>query len=42
MHTQADISSTNKNLDFEPKYSLDQGIKTYIPEILRLHNSDIS
>tara|TARA_B100000795_G_scaffold88081_1_gene64066 strand:- start:36 stop:1037 length:1002 start_codon:yes stop_codon:yes gene_type:complete len=42
MHTQADISSTNKNLDFEPQYSLDQGIKTYIPEILRLHNSKIS
>jgi ADP-L-glycero-D-manno-heptose 6-epimerase len=42
IHTQADISSTNKNLDFEPKYSLEQGIKTYIPEILRLHNSNIS
>jgi len=41
MHTQADISSTNKNLDFEPKYSLDQGIKTYIPEILRMHGNDI-
>jgi ADP-L-glycero-D-manno-heptose 6-epimerase len=42
MHTQADISSSNKNLNFEPKYSLEQGIKTYIPEILRLHSSNIS
>ena len=42
MHTQADISSTKKNLDFKPKYSLEKGIKTYIPEILCLHNSDIS
>ena len=42
IRTQADISSTKKNLDFEPKYSLEKGIKTYIPEILRLHNSNIS
>jgi len=42
IRTQGDISSTKKNLDFEPKYSLEKGIKTYIPEILRLHNSDIS
>ena len=42
MHTQADISSTIKNLDFEPKYSLEKGIKAYIPEILRMHGADIS
>jgi len=42
MHTQADISSTKKNLGFEPKYSLESGIKAYIPEILRLHGTDIS
>jgi ADP-L-glycero-D-manno-heptose 6-epimerase len=41
MNTQADISSTKKNLDFEPKFSLERGIKAYIPEILRLHGADI-
>ena len=42
MNTQADISSTKKNLDFKPKFSLERGIKAYIPEILRLHGTDIS
>jgi len=42
MNTEADISSTEKNLDFEPKFSLERGIKAYIPEILRLHGTDIS
>ena len=42
MNTQADISSTIRNLGFEPKYSLEKGIKAYIPEILRMHGSDIS
>ena len=42
MNTEADISSTKKNLDFEPKFSLERGIKAYIPEILRLHGTDIS
>ena len=39
MHTQADISNKKKNIDFEPKYSLEKGIKAYLPEILRLHDS---
>lgn len=42
MNTQANISNTKKYLDFEPNFSLEKGIKTYIPEILRLHGSDIS
>ncbi len=42
MNTQADISNTKKNLGFEPKFSLERGIKAYIPEILRLHGTDIS
>jgi len=37
MHTQANITSSQENLDFEPKVSLEQGIKYYIPEIKRLH-----
>ncbi|MDA8755356.1 ADP-glyceromanno-heptose 6-epimerase [Candidatus Pseudothioglobus singularis] len=39
MHTQANIETTKKYLGFKPKFSLEQGIKAYIPEILRLHNS---
>ena len=34
-HTQADISATQENLGFTPKYSLEDGIKAYIPEIKR-------
>ena len=42
INTQANILSTTKNLGFEPKFSLEKGIKAYIPEILRLHGTDIS
>jgi len=41
-HTQANISSTRKNLRFKPRFSLEEGIKTYIPEIKRLHGKEIS
>jgi ADP-L-glycero-D-manno-heptose 6-epimerase len=40
-HTQADIRESQVNLAFEPIISLEEGIKTYIPEILRLHGADI-
>jgi len=42
MHTQADISSSQANLGFEPVISLEKGIKAYIPEIKHLHGTDIS
>jgi len=42
MNTQADISNTKKYLGFEPDFSLERGIKKYLPEILRLHGADIS
>jgi ADP-L-glycero-D-manno-heptose 6-epimerase len=42
MNTQANISSSKQNLGFEPKFSLERGIKAYIPEILRLHGTDSS
>jgi ADP-L-glycero-D-manno-heptose 6-epimerase len=35
-HTQADIKSTNKFLNFNPSVSLEEGIRKYIPEIKRL------
>ena len=42
LNTQADITSTKENLSFEPNFSLEEGIKTYIPEIKRLHGENIS
>jgi ADP-L-glycero-D-manno-heptose 6-epimerase len=42
MHTQADISASQANLGFEPKVSLEEGIKAYIAEIKRLYGTDIS
>jgi len=37
-HTQADISLSKENFDFEPNFSLEMGIKQYIPYIIRTHN----
>ncbi|MDA9102980.1 ADP-glyceromanno-heptose 6-epimerase [Candidatus Thioglobus sp.] len=42
MHTQANITSTKINLNFKPKYTLEEGIKAYIPEILQLHGTQNS
>ena len=39
INTKADISYTQFSLGFEPKISLEQGIKSYIPEIKRLHEN---
>ena len=41
IHTQANISTSKDNLGFEPKVSLEQGIKSYIPEIKRLYGTEI-
>ena len=41
MHTQANISTSKDNLGFEPKVSLEQGIKSFIPEIKRLYGTEI-
>lgn len=38
MHTEADINSAFKSFDFKPVFSLEKGIKSYMPEIIRLHN----
>lgn len=42
MHTQANIKLTQQNLGFEPKFSLEQGIKAYISEIKFQHGVDSS
>ena len=35
-HTQADIAETRRKLDYEPQYSLEEGLRAYAPEIRRL------
>jgi len=42
MHTRADINTSQVNLDFEPKVSLEEGIKAYIADIKRLYGTDIT
>jgi len=39
-HTQANISSSEQNLGFQAHFSLETGIKAYIPEIKQLHLKD--
>ena len=42
MHTRADINTSQVNLGFEPKVSLEEGIKAYIADIKRLYGTDIT
>ena len=37
--TQADIEPTKSALGYEPKWSLEDGIKDYLPEIIKIHES---
>ncbi len=39
--TQANIETTKENLDYEPKFSMEEGIKAYIPEIKRLFETEV-
>lgn len=39
--TQANIETSKKFLDFKPKYTLEEGIKEYIPEIKRLFEIEV-
>jgi len=41
LNTQADIASTKDNLRYEPIFSLEKGIQSYLPEIKRLYGEDI-
>ena len=38
--TEADITNTKEKLAYEPKYSLEDGIKAYIPEIKRIYQTE--
>jgi ADP-L-glycero-D-manno-heptose 6-epimerase len=39
--TEANISRTKEALGYEPRYSLEEGIKAYIPEIKRLFEKEV-
>ncbi|MDR0762007.1 MAG: ADP-glyceromanno-heptose 6-epimerase [Campylobacteraceae bacterium] len=41
MHTQADIASTREEIGFDPKFSLEKGIKDYLPEIKRVYEGEV-
>ena len=39
--TEANIQTTKENLGYEPKFSMEEGIKAYIPEIKRLFEQEV-
>ena len=41
MHTQANISQSEKYLGYQPQVTLEQGIKAYVPEIRRLFEEEV-
>ena len=40
-HTQANIDETKTNLDYEPRFTMEDGIKAYVPEIKRLYDTEV-
>ncbi len=40
-HTEANIEQAKNMLDYEPKFELEDGIKAYIPEIIKLFETEI-
>jgi ADP-L-glycero-D-manno-heptose 6-epimerase len=41
-NTRANITTSIKNINFNPSFSLEDGIKAYLPEIKRLHGEEYS
>jgi ADP-L-glycero-D-manno-heptose 6-epimerase len=39
--TQANIQTSQENLDYEPRFSMEDGIKAYVPEIKRLFKEEV-
>jgi len=39
--TQADIEETKKYLGYEPRFELEDGIKAYLPEIVRIYKEEV-
>ncbi len=40
MHTQADISTSQEMLGYNPEWELEDGIRDYIPEIIRVYKNE--
>ncbi len=40
-HTEANIQDTKKNLGYEPRFTMENGIKAYVPEIVRLYENEV-
>lgn len=40
-HTQADIGPTRRGLGYAPRYTLEEGIRAYVPEIRRLFEEEV-
>ena len=41
LNTQADITLSKENFQYDPVFSLEKGIKSYLPEIKRLYGEDM-
>ncbi|CAA6808619.1 MAG: ADP-L-glycero-D-manno-heptose-6-epimerase (EC [uncultured Sulfurovum sp.] len=41
MHTQADTSTSKEFLDYEPQWELEEGIKDYLSEIIRMYEEEV-
>ncbi len=40
-HTEANIDDTKENLGYEPRFTMEDGIKAYVPEINRLYKTEV-
>jgi ADP-L-glycero-D-manno-heptose 6-epimerase len=40
-HTEANIESTKEGLGYAPRYSFEEGIKAYLPEIIRTFEEEV-
>ena len=41
-HTEADITESTKGLDYQPNFTLEEGIRAYLPEIKRLYKTEVA
>jgi len=41
MHTQAEIDTSREVLGYEPEWELEEGIKDYLPEIIRMYEEEV-
>ncbi len=41
MHTQAEIATTKEAFGYEPEWELEEGIKDYLPEIIRIYEEEV-